>query len=402
MHKRALVVGLGIAGMSAAIGLRAAGWATVIVERAPERRRGGYFVGLPSDGRQAAIDLGIAEDLHIRNPPDGGEAWELDRAGNPSPGVGFLHQPRQSHQPAVVLRGDIEDALWQNIAGTNDERVEVRFATTFVRIDEGADDVEVVLKDIGAGHEYREYFDLVVGADGMRSSVRHMVFGPHEDHLTNWGAMICAFQLDGQVPSYGAQDSLVSARAKRAAWVFGFADRPPTALLTYRTADIAEQFTGDRIERLRSVFSGMDDPVVRHVLEGLDRAPEFLFDSVHQVKMSRWSKSRIVLVGDAAWCLNLYSGMGATSALRGGAALGRALQDDPVDLCAALAAWESELRPWIRTHQRIARIRQQMFVPSGRIAEVLRSFILGRLGASRERRFLQDRAVARIDNGASV
>ncbi|MFJ9553959.1 FAD-dependent monooxygenase [Nocardiopsis sp. NPDC101807] len=394
MHKRALVVGLGIAGMSAAIGLRAAGWTAVIVERAPERRRGGYFIGLMPDGRQAAIDLGVADDLHVRNPPDGGKAWELGRDGNPTPGLGFLHQ---SGRPAAVVRGDIEAALWQGITGAGGEHVEVRFATTLVGVEDGAGGVGAVLEDITTGHEYREYFDLVVGADGMRSSVRRMVFGPHEDYMTNWNAMICAFQLDGQVPSYGAQDSLISARAGRAAWVFGFADRAPTALLTYRTADITEQFTGDRVERLRSVFSGMDDPVVRHVLDGLERAPEFLFDSVHQVKMPRWSKGRVVLVGDAAWCLNLYSGMGATSALRGGAALGRALQDEPADLSAALAAWESGLRPSIRAHQRTARIKQQMFVPSGRVAEALRSLLLRLGAASRGRRLARDRDAAPVD-----
>ncbi|XKK39725.1 FAD-dependent monooxygenase [Nocardiopsis sp. ARC36] len=399
MRKRALVVGLGIAGMSAAIGLRAAGWTPVIVERAPERRRGGYFIGLLPDGRQAAVDLGISEDLHIRNPPDAGRAWELDRDGRSAPGLGFLHQPGR---PAAVVRGDIEAALWQSIAGAGGEPVEVRFATTPTEIDDGADDVEVVLKDIGTGHEYRERFDLVVGADGMRSGVRRMVFGPHEEYMTNWDAMICAFQLDEQVPSYGAQDSVISARAGRAAWVFGLADRAPTALLTYRTADIAEQFTGDRIERLRAVFSGMDDPVVRHLLDGLERAPEFLFDSVHQVRMSRWSKGRTVLVGDAAWCLNLYSGMGATSALRGGDALGRALRDDPADLRAALTAWESGLRPSIRIHQRTARIKQQMFVPSGRVAEALRSFILRFGGAWRRRKLEKDRTAALADSGASV
>jgi 2-polyprenyl-6-methoxyphenol hydroxylase-like FAD-dependent oxidoreductase len=74
--------------------------------------------------------------------------------------------------------------------------------------------------------------------------------------------------------------------------------------LTYRTGDIQEQFTGSRIERLRSVFSGMDDPVVRHVLDSLEQqAPDHLFDSVHQVKMPRWSTRRVVLLGDAAWCM---------------------------------------------------------------------------------------------------
>jgi hypothetical protein len=52
-----------------------------------------------------------------------------------------------------------------------------------------------------------------------------------------------------------------------------------------RAKDIQEQFAGSRVERLRTVFSGMDDPVVRHVLDSLDQAPDHVFDSVHQVKM---------------------------------------------------------------------------------------------------------------------
>jgi 2-polyprenyl-6-methoxyphenol hydroxylase-like FAD-dependent oxidoreductase len=124
VQKRALVVGLGIAGMAAAIGLRQAGWTPVIVERAPERRKGGYFVGLMPEGRQTAVDLGIADHLHTRNPPDGGEAWSLNRRGKREPGVGFLHQPGD---PAAVLRGDVEAALWQAISGDG-TGVDVRFA----------------------------------------------------------------------------------------------------------------------------------------------------------------------------------------------------------------------------------------------------------------------------------
>ncbi|HEY3468370.1 MAG TPA: FAD-dependent monooxygenase [Amycolatopsis sp.] len=369
MRKRALVVGLGIAGMSAAIGLRRAGWTPVIVERAPERRTGGYFVGLFPEGRQAAADLGIADHLHTRNPDPaaGAASWSVGRRGRRRPALGFLDQPGE---PAAVLRGDIEAALWRHVTG-----VEVRFGTTPLEITEGPAEVQVVLEN--AGGRYRESFDLVVGADGMRSSVRRIVFGPHEDYLTTWNAMICAFQLKEQVPSYEASDSIIIARAKRAVWVFGLADHAPTALLTYRTPDIQEQFSGSRVQRLRSVFSGMDDPVARHVLDSLEEAPEHLFDSVHQVKMPRWSTGRVVLVGDAAWCMNLYSGMGATSSLRGGAALGAALQEHPDDLATALDTWEAGLRPFITKHQRTARLKQQMFVPSSRRAEALRSVLLG-------------------------
>ncbi len=374
------MVGLGIAGMSAAIGLRRAGWTPVIVERAPKRRTGGYFVGLFPEGRQAAVDLGIADHLHARNPQRAARAnsWSVDRRGRRRPALGFLDQPGE---PAAVLRGDIEAALWQNITG-----VEVRFGTTPVAITEGPAEVQVLLGTTGTGAQYRESFDMVVGADGMRSSVRRIVFGPDEDYLTTWNAMICAFQLKQQVPSYEASDSIIIAHAKRAVWVFGLADHSPTALLTYRTTDIQEQFSGSRVQRLRSVFSGMDDPVARHVLDSLEEAPDHLFDSVHQVRMPRWSNGRAVLVGDAAWCMNLYSGMGATSSLRGGAALGAALLEHPDDLTAALAAWETGLRPFITKHQRTARLKQQMFVPSSRRAEALRSVLLGLVRRIRGRR----------------
>jgi 2-polyprenyl-6-methoxyphenol hydroxylase-like FAD-dependent oxidoreductase len=136
----------------------------------------------------------------------------------------------------------------------------------------------------------------------------------------------------------------------------------------------------------------MDDPAVRHALDSLEQAPDFPFDSVHQVKMPRWSKGRVVLLGDAAWCPNLYSGMGATSALLGGAELGRALRENPGDLDAALAAWESRLRPFIRKHQRIARLKQQMFVPSSRPAEALRSVVLRLACRGRDRRPAKVRA----------
>ncbi|MEW9552308.1 FAD-dependent monooxygenase [Nonomuraea sp. NPDC050783] len=392
MRKRALVVGLGIAGMAAAIGLRQAGWQPVIVERAPERRRGGYFVGLMPDGRQAAADLGIAGHLHTRNPPDGGKAWSLTRRGRLQPGLGFLHQPGA---PAAVVRGDIEDALWRGTRGDGTGgAVPVRFATRPVEISDTGADLRVLLEDAGTGERYPERFDLLVGADGMRSSVRRTVFGPHEDYMTSWNAIICAFQLQEQVPSFEEADSLISARAGRGAWVFGFADRPPTALLTYRTQDVAAEFAGSRIERLRAAFSDMDDPVVRHALSSLEQAPEFLFDSVHQVRMPRWSKGKVVLVGDAAWCLNLYSGMGATFALQGGAGLGRALRESPGDLGAALAAWESRLRPSVTRHQHLARIKKQLFVPSNRPAEALRSVVVRLACAARERRLARARAAA--------
>jgi 2-polyprenyl-6-methoxyphenol hydroxylase-like FAD-dependent oxidoreductase len=259
IQKRALVVGLGIAGMSAAIGLRRAGWTPVIVERAAERRTGGYFIFLFPEGVQAAADLGIADHLYTRNPDwrPGGNSWSVDRQGRRKPALGLLDAPGGQ---AAVLRSDIEAALWQSISGDGTEgSLEVRFATTPVEITGRADGVQVRLEDAGTGKQYHEDFDLVVGADGMRSSMRRMMFGPDEDYMVNWKSMICAFQLKEQVPSYEKSDSIIVARPRRAMWVFGLDDHAPCAWLTYRTEDIPDRFAGPSIEHVRAAFAGMED-----------------------------------------------------------------------------------------------------------------------------------------------
>lgn len=294
MRKRALVVGLGIAGMSAASGLRRAGWAPVITERAPERRTGGYFINLTPEGMRAVDDLGL-DILHTRNP-ERGTTWSLNRRGHRRPALGWLDLPGR---PTAMVRGDVEAALWQRIrpdGGSGESGVEVRFSTAPVEIVGDGTVVEVELEDVSTGRRSRESFDLVVGADGLRSTVRSLAFGPHERFMTTWNAMICAFSLPGQAPSFGAQDSLISARSGGAVWVFGLADRAPTALLTYCAKDVGAQFTGDRTERLRDVSADMDHPAVRHVLDALPTTTDCLFDSVHQVKMDRWSTGRVLLM----------------------------------------------------------------------------------------------------------
>ncbi|MFE9780279.1 FAD-dependent monooxygenase [Streptomyces sp. NPDC005775] len=370
MQKHALIVGLGIAGMSAALGLRRAGWTSVIVERAPERRTGGYFINLTPEGMRAVDDLGL-DTLHTRDP-ERGTTWSLNRRGHRRPALGWLDLPGR---PTAMVRGDVEAALWQQVQPHGGDDVEVRFATAPLEIVDGDTATEVLLED-ATGRRYRETFDLVVGADGLRSTVRRLAFGPHERFMTTWNAMICAFPLPAQAPSFGEQDSLISARPGRAVWVFGLADRAPTALLTYCTRDIDAEFATGRTERLRAVFGDMDHPAVRHVLDALPTTADCLFDSVHQVKMDRWSTGRIVLAGDAAWCLNLFSGMGTTAALRGGAELGRVLTEHPDDLAAALAAWEARLRPFITTHQRMARLKHQWFVPTNRALAGVRTLVL--------------------------
>ena len=368
-HARsALVVGLGIAGMASAIGLRKAGWRVTVIEKAPQRRVGGYFIGLFGTGSSAAKRLGVMGDLHTRTPKSA-KTWEVTRAGNRRGGVGFLDQPGEPHG---VLRGDIEAALFQNLGD-----VEVRYGTEPTAIVDVAGGAVVTTRGSSTGEERSERFDLVVGADGLRSTVRRLVFGPHDTFLKPLHAMICAFQLGEQVPYFPENNGIVLAEPRRSLWVFPFEDRPPTALFSYRTRDIDAQFREPVGTVLRRTYG--PEPfgnVLEHVFAQLDRTESFLFDSVSQVSMRTWHSGRTVLVGDAAWCVTLYSGMGASMGLAGGSLLGELLARKPNDIGAALSTWEDRLRPYIRRHQRTALFNAQIFTPSGPITHVLREGLM--------------------------
>lgn len=116
--------------------------------------------------------------------------------------------------------------------------------------------------------------------------------------------------------------------------------------------------------------------IVEHALDQFADASDPLFDSVHQVKIPTWHQGRVVLLGDAAWCLTLYSGMGATSGMLGGAVLGDMLQRHPTNIEAALTAWEQDMRPFIRKQERLVPLKSQFFVPSNCFTAWVRSLLV--------------------------
>jgi 2-polyprenyl-6-methoxyphenol hydroxylase-like FAD-dependent oxidoreductase len=374
--RSALVVGLGIAGMASAIALRRIGWQVMIIEKAPERRVGGYFIALFGTGLAAARRLEVLGSMHLRTPKSA-TTWAVTRRGDRSRTSGFLDQPGD---PEGVLRGDIEAGLFANLGD-----VEVRYASTPTAVREQADGVHVTIRDGLTGAERCERFDLLVGADGIRSTVRRLVFGPDERFMRPFHAMICTFQLREQVPYFRSDHGIILAEPRRSLWVFPFEDCRPTALFSYRTRDIAAQFRAPPGEVLRRTYG--PEPlgeILGHVLDEFDRAEQYLFDSVDQVVMPSWHTERTVLVGDAAWAMTLYSGMGASLGMAGGALLGAMLAQHGGDIAAALRGWEARLMPFARQHQRGARLRAQIFTPSGPIADVLLRGLRW-IGGSRER-----------------
>jgi 2-polyprenyl-6-methoxyphenol hydroxylase-like FAD-dependent oxidoreductase len=362
---RALVVGLGISGIATALRLRQIGWTPVVIERAPERRKGGYFVALFCGGRPAAKRLGILDNLKDRMPA-GSLTYEIDRAGNRQAGIGYGDLPGS---PWMMVRGDVEEAAFTALP----EDVEIRYSTVPTSIEQDADGVDVTLTNTADGTSVTERFDLVVGADGLRSTVRSLVFGPHEKYLHRLNYMAVAYQLSSPLSDLHQDDGAILVEPNRSMWIFPIADSSPTVLLSYHTDDVDAEFTQPPAERVRAAFGR--EPTGRalsEVLDALETADNVLFDSVEQVRLDSWRRGRVVLVGDSAWCVTLYAGMGVSTGISGADLLGTMLERHPGNVTQALAKWERTLRPHIEVFQRNGIQQREFFVPATKLELALR------------------------------
>lgn len=357
-ERRALVVGLGISGIATAVRLRQSGWTPVVIERSPVRRTGGYFVALFGGGRPPAQRLGILDHLSDRLPA--GSVWyDIDRVGNRRPGLGYGDLPGGS--PWMMVRGDVEEAAFAALQ--ND--VEIRYSTVPSRIEQDADGVDVTMTNTADDTSVTERFDLVVGADGLRSTVRSLVFGPHEKYLHRLNYMAVAYQLPGPLSELHPEDGAILMEANRSMWVFPFAGSPQTVLLNYHSDDVDAEFKESPAQRVRAAFG--PEPTGRllgEVLDVLDTAEDLLFDSVEQTRMDTWHRGRVVLVGDSAWCVSLYAGMGVSMGITGADLLGTMLERNPTDVRRALAVWEQNLRPHVDVFQQNGIDQRTFFVPA--------------------------------------
>ncbi|MGW1199462.1 FAD-dependent monooxygenase [Streptomyces sp. NPDC002536] len=358
---RALIVGSGISGLTTALALHRAGWDALIVERAPRRRTGGYFVRFNGPGYRAAERLGIVGQLPDRRHP-GGRVYEVDHRGRLSRGLAF---PKfMGGTPLLtLLRSDLEQVLYEQVR----DRVEIRYGTSPVRITQDRNRVTAVFGD---GSE--ESADLLVGADGIHSTVRSLVFGPEDLYRKDFGHVVAACVMDRPVPGLKDGDCMIATDAGRAAWITGYADHPPVAFFVYRTPWPAAEVRKPPAEALRAAFAGFGGRIVPPMLAAMDGAESTAFDQVSQIHINRWSQGRVVLVGDSAWCLTLHSGQGSGMGIAGGELLARKLTEHPGDIAVALGAWEQELRPEIVKHQKTALYMQHYFMPANTVGKLAR------------------------------
>jgi 2-polyprenyl-6-methoxyphenol hydroxylase-like FAD-dependent oxidoreductase len=355
---RILISGASVAGPALAYWLERHGFHPTVVEQAPAlRKTGGHAVDLfrPSLGvvdrmglraQVEAKDVGTHEMTLLR---EGARAIHID--------IGSILGVR-SGEHVEIMRDDLSKIFYD---ATRDD-VEYVFDDAIAAIDDRDDEVVVTFERAAP-----RVFDLVIGADGLHSGVRGLVFGDEQRFADYLGGYVAV----ATVPNYlGLSERMVTmtapgrmaamyspAHLDEARAIFMFRSRHR---LDYHRRDIRRQK-----ELLREHFTGSGTEVPRLLAE-LDDSPAFYFDEITQLRLDTWSRGRVSLVGDAAYCPGPAVGASTSMAVIGAYVLAGELAAAGGDHTVAFPAYERAMAGYVRRGRSYARRMGRQVIPGTR------------------------------------
>lgn len=361
---KVLVCGAGIAGLAAAERLAALDWDVVVVEKAPAPRRQGYMIDFFGPGYEAAKAMGVLPRLEeLGYQVD--EMRYIDASGKRRAGINY---ERFSHlvggELLSIMRPDLELALRERVTG----RVDLRFGTGVAAADERPDGVRVHLTDGSAVDA-----DLVIGADGIHSTVRQLIFGDEARFLRYLGFHTAAYVFaDPGIYAEVGNRFCLTDTAGRQMGFYGLRDGTVAVFTVHRTAD--PTVPADTRQAVRAAYGGLGWVAPRALAQCPEPA-EVYYDQVAQIELSRWSRGRVVLLGDACGAVSLLAGQGASLAMGGAYVLADQLANaDSIE--AALAEYQRLWQPVVTEKQEVARRGVDWFLPSSEFRVRLRRVVL--------------------------
>jgi 2-polyprenyl-6-methoxyphenol hydroxylase-like FAD-dependent oxidoreductase len=357
---RVLVAGASIAGPAVAHWLCRRGAGVTVVEQAPGLRPGGQAVDARGVAKEVIRRMGLDQAVRAVCTDTAG-AYTVDAAGNvletyraeENDGDGYISE-------IEVLRGDFSQVLYDDTR----DRVEYIFGDRIAALTQDADGVDVTF----ASGERRR-FELVIGADGLHSALRRMVFGPHEQFVRHLGLVLAFYTVPNE---FGLDRWLIDYQeAGRSAGLRPVRDATRAiAMLSFPSPefDIDYRDVGAQKQLLREQMAGFGWQTQR-ILTHLDDTPDFYLDQVAQVVMDRWSNGRVGLLGDAAFSASPMSGAGTGLALVGAYLLAGELAAADWDPVAGFAGYEQRMRSYVEANQEIGRMHVQMLTAPEPTAE---------------------------------
>jgi 2-polyprenyl-6-methoxyphenol hydroxylase-like FAD-dependent oxidoreductase len=244
----------------------------------------------------------------------------------------------------------------------------VRYGTGVADVHNRPDGVDVDLTD-----DARLAADLLVGADGIHSTVRRLVFGEERRFLRYLGFHTAAFQFTDPVVEAATRHRVcLTDTPQRQMGFYGLGGGRVATFAVHRTPDPALPI--DARAAVREVYGSLGWLVPR-ALAACPPASEVFYDQVAQIEMPGWSRGRVTLLGDACGAVSLLAGQGASLGLGGAYVLAEELAAAPT-VEAGLQRYEETWRPLVTDRQAVGRRAARWFLPASQGQVLLRRAVL--------------------------
>lgn len=349
-----LISGASMAGLAAAYWFAKQGHRVTVVERAEGLRPG----GAPIDVRGRALDtarrMGILERIQAEKVALVEPMPVLDGSGTPVASLDLRWFANETDEDVEITRDRLNQILFNAVPGS----VVFRFNTVLKTLADGPQGVDVGFSDGSQGR-----FGLVVGADGLHSTVRRLAFGPEKDYVRHFGYYVALLDLPANREWQRAMLNIPGLTVV----VRDAGDGPQAMMLAaspdlqHDHRDVAAQRT--LIDGFLSRVNAWQLPALRAAFAD-PAAKGFYFDSVAQTHMPAWITGHVAVIGDAGHCGALLSGMGTTLAMYSAEVLATTLAECGHDIAAASTPYHERLRPYVEQCQAFAHEGAPIMVPA--------------------------------------
>lgn len=356
-NRRILVVGGGPCGAVTTYWLAKAGFNVTVIERSSQTPAYGQGIDITGPSIEIVRKMGLMETIRSRTTGEGGFAM-VDDNGDEIAAIGKREEGKAAFSPTQeieIMRGE----LTKIFVGAADgfENVSFRYGCTLPEIRWRSEKgVTAVLSDTGEAED----FAVIVGADGLRSKVRGLLFDSEvlKACYKPRDLYIAFFSMPGEgadVPNSHFQHA-----PQGRSILIRPVDRVPTRSSCYvmHTAASAklESVLGKSTEVQKVAmaeefadFAGLGVRAIREMRE----ADDFYFERIAQIKLEKWFGDRCVLVGDAAYAPSPLTGQGTALAILGSYVLAGELAASPDDPSAAFGRYQDVLEDYVKKSQNI-------------------------------------------------
>jgi len=338
---RVLVCGASFAGLTTAYWMNRQGCDVTVVEVSGGLKMGGTPVNIEGETVEIARRMGLLERIVASSLP----ARPVQFVDADGVVIGVMsHEGEAPEERAPEYEIERDELLQMQFDAVKDD-VAFMFGDTIARMEEREDAMQVTFRS-GAQRE----FALGFGCDGNHSAVRRMWFGEESAYSTFLQAYFSITIVDRLLLK--EDTTQIFSVAGKCIMLNGYHGKTDICFGYFAEEEIAYDYR-DTAEQRRMIAEEFADVEWRakELLDEVAKSSSFYFDKLCQVKMPSWTKGRVALVGDSAYCASPVAGLGGSLAIIGATALGDAMQKHPDDYETAFRAYNEGLRPYIEQVQ---------------------------------------------------